>query len=70
MDANEIIRQLRAAGHTCGDIYMNGKGQLCVVVDDVAMFQPDACDLLRNRATLNEIIERNKGKDLGWTSSG
>jgi hypothetical protein len=49
---------------------MNGKGQLCVVVDDVAMFQPDACDLLRNRATLKEIIERNKGKDLGWTSSG
>ncbi len=67
MDANDITRELRAAGRNCGDIYMNGKGQLCLVVDDVAMFQADAETLLRGRSTLKEIIESNKGKDLGWT---
>jgi hypothetical protein len=68
LDTNEVIRQLRAKGHKCSkQIYANPERRICLVIDDVAMFEPDAEDLLLGKATLNEIIERNKGKDLGWT---
>lgn len=70
MNASEIVRQLRVSGHIYGDCYMNSKGQLCLIIDDVAMFQFDAEDLLRGRATPKEIIERNKGENLGWTAAG
>jgi len=68
MHANEVVRQLRATGHTCqGDPYVNSDGQLILLVDNVAMFRQDAEDLLMGRTKIEEIVERNRGKDLGWT---
>ncbi len=68
MDTNEVIRQLRATGHKCSrQTYANMERRICLVIDDVAMFEPDAENLLRGKATLDQIIERNKGRDLGWT---
>jgi len=68
MRASEIIRQLRDNGRTCqSDPYINSEGQLILLVDHVAMFLQDAEDLLRGRATIEGIIERNNGNNLGWT---
>jgi hypothetical protein len=68
MHANEIIRQLGASGDTCqGEPYMNSDGQLILVVDNVAMFRRDAEDLVMGRTKIEEIVGRNRGKDLGWT---
>lgn len=68
MHANEIVRQPRASGHTCQrDPYVNSDGQLILLVDNVAMFRRDAEDLLMGRTRIEEIVGRNRGKNLGWT---
>ena len=66
--ANENIRRLRNTGHTCqDDPYINSIGQLIPLVDDVAMFHYAAEGLLVGGAKTDEIVERNRGNDLGWT---
>ncbi|HUU15123.1 MAG TPA: hypothetical protein VM182_15650 [Terriglobia bacterium] len=64
MEINEIIRRLRNKGHSIGDPVVNSDGKLCVRIDDVSMFQRDAEELALGRAKLDEIIERNRGKNL------
>jgi hypothetical protein len=68
LDTDEIIKQLRAKGRKRSkQIYANPERRICLVIDDVAMFEPDAEDLLLGKATLNQIVERNKGNNLGCT---
>lgn len=73
MSIDEVFEQLRARGHCCGSdcetpqwpgVLKNSEGRWVVLVDDVAMFDTDAFDLL-DGLPIENIIERNKGANLG-----
>jgi len=66
MDLQEIKRRLQGFGCTIARSQVNQKGRLVHLIQpwDVAMFQEDIADILSGRATLGEVINRNKGADL------
>ena len=66
MDLQERTRRLHDAGCHVERAQANRKGRLVHLIQpwNVAMFQEDIADILCGRATLDQIIERNKGADL------
>lgn len=69
MDSAEIAQRLEPLGWTVIDVAVNGAGQMVKLIQhrdgrSVAMFQPDTEDLVRGRATVEQIIARNIGADL------
>lgn len=65
----DLTKKLNAIGCRILHIQFNTFGRHVYLVQkldgwDVAMFASDAADLVNGRATLDEIIERNKGADL------
>ena len=66
MDIQEITEHLRDAGCHIARSQVNQKGRFVHLIQpwDVDLFQDDVTDILYGRATLGEIVERNKGADL------
>lgn len=66
MDIQEIVRHLQDKGCVIARSQVNQKGRMVHLVQpwDVAMFHKDIADILMDRATLDEVISRNKGADL------
>ena len=64
MDLKEIQDKLKANGHQLGRSVVNTDGKICLLVDGVFMFQPDAADLCRGYATIDQIVTRNAGKNI------
>ena len=66
MDFEEIGRRLHEKGCVIVKSQVNSKGRMVHLVQpwDVAMFQEDIADILVERATLGQVIARNKGADL------
>ena len=60
----DASRLLTENGFEIGDPVMIPGGPLLCRVNNVLMFEWDAEDLAFGRATLNQILERNKGKVL------
>ena len=69
MDTAELVRKLRDRGCRIVHTQVNGAGRHVHLVKhqsgwSVAMFQADAADFVRGRATLAAITTRNRGADL------
>jgi hypothetical protein len=66
MTIDEIISDLRARGCSIRASAVNRAGRFVHLVDpwDVAMFHEDISDVLSGRATLAEVVARNRGSDL------
>lgn len=65
----ETRQALRAAGCCVLHSQVNSSGRMVHLIAsqdgwDVAMFAQDVTDLVANRATIDEIIARNRGADL------
>lgn len=66
MTIDEIVSGLRERGCSIRDSAVNKAGKFVHVVDpwDVAMFHEDIADVLAGRASVDEVVSRNRGKDL------
>ena len=66
MGIQEIVQRLHEVDCVIARSQVNQKGRMVHVVQpwDVAMFHEDIADILTGRATLREVISRNKGADL------
>ena len=68
MDIEQIVRLLRDRGCAIARSQVNPGGRFVYLVQpwDVAMFHKDIADILSGRATLGEVVERNRiaGADL------
>jgi len=60
MDENELVEKLRAKGHVLGTPYVRHDGIMMWVIDNVAMFRPEAAELANGTATLEQILARKK----------
>jgi len=66
----EVWKKLRTMGWRFAKSQVNGAGRMVDLIrhdesrKSIAMFHKDAADLASGRATLEQIIERNKGADL------
>ena len=67
MDVEEISSRLKEVGCTIAKTQVNQRGRHVHLVQpwNVAMFLEDVSEVLTGQATLQEIIDRNKGADLG-----
>lgn len=66
MDIEQIVRLLRERGSAIARSQVNAGGRFVHLVQpwDVAMFHEDIADILSGRATLSEVVRRNRGADL------
>jgi len=66
MDIQEIVRRLHDKGCVLERSQVNQKGRIVHLIQpwNVAMFHEDIADILMGRATLDEVVSRNKGADL------
>jgi hypothetical protein len=66
MTIDEIVSDLRERGCEIRKSAVNKAGTLVHIVDpwDVAMFHEDIADVLVGRASVAEVVFRNRGKDL------
>ena len=69
MDEEKQTELLAARGWRIADSRLNGDGRLVILLEheqhpSVAMFKPDVTELATGRATIEQIMERNKGADL------
>jgi hypothetical protein len=62
MEDHELVLKLQAKGYRIGNPAIRKDGILLSQINDVFMFQNDVLDLANGTATLQDIIERNKGK--------
>ncbi len=66
MGLQEVMRRLHDAGCHIERSQLNRKGRFVHLIQpwNVAMFQEDIADILCGQATLDKVVERNKGADL------
>ena len=64
MELTEIQERLKESGREVGPIQPNSDGTFLLLVDGVYMFYRDGADLVRGRATLEQIVTRNAGKNI------
>ena len=66
MDIKEINRRLHEKGCLIVRSQVNSKGRMVHLIQpwNIAMFQEDIADILRDQATREQVIARNKGADL------
>jgi hypothetical protein len=74
MDPASILKEgveqrLQGSGWSVADVAINRRGRAVYLLmhgdrRSVAMFRPDIEDLIAGRATLDQIIARNRGADL------
>lgn len=66
MNIEEIIRGLHEKGCVIARSQVNSKGRMVHLVQpwEVAMFHEDIADIMVVRATLDQVIARNKRADL------
>jgi len=62
MYEEDAARLLKKKGFEVGNPAKLESGPVLVRINDVFMFQSDAEDLAHDRVTLQQIVERNKGK--------
>ena len=66
MDIEDIAAELRERGCTIVRSQVNSRGRCVHLIQrcDVAIFHEDIVEVLSGRATLNEVVSRNRGADL------
>jgi hypothetical protein len=66
MTIEQIVMLLRERGSAIARSQVNVGGRFVHLVQpwDVAMFHEDIADILSGRATLIEVVSRNRGADL------
>ena len=66
MTIEEIVIGLHGRGCSIRNSAVNKAGRFVHVVDpwDVAMFHEDIADVLAGRATVDDVVSRNRGADL------
>ena len=66
MDINEIVNRLQERGCAIAKSQVNSGGRFVHLVQawDVAMFHEDIVRILVGRATLADVLSRNRGADL------
>jgi hypothetical protein len=66
MNIGEIIERLRTSDGVIDRSQVNRDGRMVHLVQpwDVAMFHGDIADILTGRASLDQVVSRNKGADL------
>jgi uncharacterized protein YaaQ len=62
MTDTELEEQLTAKGYRLGNSEMSEDGMMLRNINGTFMFRLDAVDLATGAATLEEIVQRNKGK--------
>jgi hypothetical protein len=70
VDDNELIERITARGYKFAKAAVrHSDGMMIYEVNDTFMFREDLQDLGEGTATIQEIIERNKGKVFPNASS-
>jgi hypothetical protein len=63
VDDNKLIERITARGHKFAKVAIRDyDGMMIYEVNDTFVFREDLQDLAEGTATIQEIIERNKGK--------